>query len=541
MDPLKQRHIRNLDDTHGTHSFAELDPQSTQETSTQEASAHSPAIAPDLINHRTPSNNAGDRSRILNPVDFTDCHQRTDIALHQAPSTPVPALPFSSAVRPAETISSRRHPQRQHQKQASEWHDIDQFSAGRFINIEPAALQRQQITILRPALFSLAVPSNTAPTVFALASSVPNLIGSQLSMNPSNQPTVEQDPVPFKTIFDQPPITSIEPPLSETSSPVASSMKAQHDSPQQPPQHEQSCTFESACRASQVTSNISSDRTRVEGEDDEIYHYLASTGLTERPASPQSSQTRQEATSLDSDLESPMSPTTLLTLSTNLNKMTAHDQDLDPCHFRTNADQRQKAEDNQLDDKFMIGSRATAFEFAPMNNNGDYIASIQLREESVLRDGHIRLTLPPDGQKTATEATPEVSVPPPTAAGLDSKAISSVNECIGDGSGVELSSHLSSVDGYLSESDVNMEALRVKEEISSISKFDYIEKVNEASTRDKEESIESLVESMDWTKTGLGPRSGWPRELVMTFQLLLKSPSPLGLYWGDKSYMLYND
>ncbi|KAG0310131.1 hypothetical protein BGZ99_000642 [Dissophora globulifera] len=365
MDPLKQRLARTFD---SSHSLAELDPQSTQE-----ASVHSPSITPDSVHRRTPSNNAvdgnlegtavnnsrydhttlaydesalfekddnaGDHSRILDLVDSTNCYQRTDIALQQAPSTPVTALSFNCAVRPAETISSRQYPQRQDQKRTGEWNHIDQLSASRFINSKPPALQQQQTTIPRPARFSLSVPSNTAPTVFALASSLLDPIFTQLSINPPNQPIVEQDPVP---------------------------------------------------------------------------------------------------------------------------------------------------------------------------------------------------------QKTATEAAAEVSTPPPTAAGLDSKAISSVNDCVSDKIGVELSSHPSNVDGYLSESDVNIEALRVKE-MSSISKFDYIEKVNEAPTRDKEESIESLVESMDWSKTGLGPRSGWPRELATTFQVLLKSPSPLGLYWGDKNYMLYND
>ncbi|KAG0307601.1 hypothetical protein BGZ99_001405, partial [Dissophora globulifera] len=571
MDSPKQRHIRSLDGTHGFHSPTERDPQSAQEIS-----AHSPFITPDSVHRRTSSNNAvdgslegtavnsssgrydrtalaydegslfekddsaSDRNRILDLDNSTDCYQRTDFAPRQVLFTPAPALPYNSAVRSPVTISSRRYSQGQGQKQASEWHHIDQMTVGRFINIEPAALQQQQTAIRHPVLSSPPVPSRTAPTVFPLVSSISNPIVSKISMNLPRQPIAEQVPVPFETFLRPPPNTGIGLPPRETSSGVTSSIQSQHDASQQLPFLKQSFNLESISRATQAAPNSSPDRTRVGGKDDEIHSIFESAGLAERPISSHGNQTPHEATGCNLSMVLPPRPTTLLTPSTNTNKTPVHDKDLDPFYFKTKADHQQKAEDNQVDNNNTIGSRTTAIEFAPMKNNDDHKASIQSREERLLRDGHIRLTLPLDERKIEKAAAVEASAPPPTAEGFDIKAISSGNSRMSDRIGVELSSHPSTVDGNLSESDVNMEALRVKEEIS-ISKFDYIEKVNEAPTRDKEKSIESLVESMDWSKTGLGPRSGWPRELAMTFQVILKSTSPLGIYWGDKDYMLYND
>ncbi|KAG0298665.1 hypothetical protein BGZ98_000124, partial [Dissophora globulifera] len=572
MDPLKQRHIRNLDGTHDFHSLAERDLQSAQEAST-----HSPSITSGSVHRKTSSNNAVDCSlestadtntcsdrtalayeegtlfekddfssdfnRILDVDDFTDCYRRTDFAPRQVPFTPVPTLPYNSPVRRAETISPRQHCQGHEQKQPSVWHHLDWMATGRFINVEPAALQQQQTTILRPALFSLSVPSNATPTVFALASSVPNPIINQLSMNLLSQPTVEQDLIPFKT----PRNTGTEPSLSDISSRATSSIQSQHDASQQVPLLKQSCAFESISQTTQAAPNSNPDRTKVGGKDDEIHPIFESAGLAEGPVSPQSNQTPHEATGRNLSMVHPPWPTTLLTPSTNSNKTPVHDKDLDPCYFKTKADQQQKAEDNQVGNNNTIGSKTTAIEFAPMKNNDDHKASIQSREERLLRDGHIRLTLPLDGQTavmtttTTTTATAEASTLSPTAAGLEIKAKSSLNGCVGDENGVELSNPPSSVNRYLSRGDVNLEAMRDKDGTSSMPKCNHAEKMNGVSMQDKEESIECLIESMDWTKTGLGPRSGWQRELTVVFQVMLKSSSPYGLYWGDKNYLLYND
>ncbi|KAF9187269.1 hypothetical protein BGZ49_004092, partial [Haplosporangium sp. Z 27] len=56
-----------------------------------------------------------------------------------------------------------------------------------------------------------------------------------------------------------------------------------------------------------------------------------------------------------------------------------------------------------------------------------------------------------------------------------------------------------------------------------------------------EDSVESLYDTKDWSSTGLGPRSEWPIELTLLIKLMMKSASQLAIYWGDESYLLYND
>ncbi|KAG0314382.1 hypothetical protein BGZ99_008166 [Dissophora globulifera] len=593
MDPLNQRHFQALDGTHGSHSLAERVPQSAQE-----ASAHSSSITPNSVHHRTLCNNnvdgglegnavtnsrpnhttpayeegalfekddnTGDRRHILDlDDDSTDCYQRTDFPPRQAPFTTASAISFDTAARPAETISQRQHRQRQEQKQASEWHHVDQMATGRLVNIEPDALQQQQMTILHPALSSLPVPSSAAPTVFTLASSVPNPTVSQLSMNLPNQPGAEQVPLPFKTILCPPSNTEIGPPTGETSPLAESSMQPQHDASQQPLLHERNYSSESTSLDTHATPNSSLDHMMAGGRDDTIHSNVTSPRLAERGVSPQSNQTRREATCCKLGLVSSPSPSTLSTPSTNSKQMPVHDQDLDPRHFRTNADQQQKAEENQVGNNNVTDSSTAVYGISPMDNNRDPKASIQLKEDHVLRDEHIRCTLSLNGQKSAAPPpTVEASAPPPpaveasappppaveasasplpVAAGPESKAISSASGSSGGESGDELLSRPSGADRHLSHSKVSLETPRVRAGISPMLDLDQVEKVLEVPMRDDEESVESLVESMDWSKTGLGPRSGWPRELVVMMQILMKSPSPLALYWGDKDYLLYND
>ncbi|KAG0324352.1 hypothetical protein BG000_002240, partial [Podila horticola] len=63
----------------------------------------------------------------------------------------------------------------------------------------------------------------------------------------------------------------------------------------------------------------------------------------------------------------------------------------------------------------------------------------------------------------------------------------------------------------------------------------------ESRTNSKEPSVESLVESKDWSTTGLGPRENWDPELSMLMPMLMRSAAPLAIYWGDQSYLIYND
>ncbi|WP_413624667.1 response regulator [Luteibacter sp. Lutesp34] len=51
----------------------------------------------------------------------------------------------------------------------------------------------------------------------------------------------------------------------------------------------------------------------------------------------------------------------------------------------------------------------------------------------------------------------------------------------------------------------------------------------------------ALIRAFDWTATGLGPIESWPQSLRTVTALLLLSPVPLVLLWGEKGIMIYND
>jgi PAS domain S-box-containing protein len=51
----------------------------------------------------------------------------------------------------------------------------------------------------------------------------------------------------------------------------------------------------------------------------------------------------------------------------------------------------------------------------------------------------------------------------------------------------------------------------------------------------------SLIRAFDWAQTALGPLDGWPQSLKTATALLVLSPVPIVLLWGDDGYMIYND
>ena len=51
----------------------------------------------------------------------------------------------------------------------------------------------------------------------------------------------------------------------------------------------------------------------------------------------------------------------------------------------------------------------------------------------------------------------------------------------------------------------------------------------------------ALMGALDWSATSLGPISGWPQSLKTTVGLLLRSPIPIVLLWGEEGVMIYND
>jgi len=50
-----------------------------------------------------------------------------------------------------------------------------------------------------------------------------------------------------------------------------------------------------------------------------------------------------------------------------------------------------------------------------------------------------------------------------------------------------------------------------------------------------------LIRTMDWTRSGLGPVESWPPSLRAVTGMLLLSPVPIVLLWGELGIMIYND
>ncbi|WP_448650735.1 ATP-binding protein [Pseudomonas fluorescens] len=49
------------------------------------------------------------------------------------------------------------------------------------------------------------------------------------------------------------------------------------------------------------------------------------------------------------------------------------------------------------------------------------------------------------------------------------------------------------------------------------------------------------IRAFDWSTTDLGPIDAWPTSLVSAVQMLLASPMPMVILWGQAGYMIYND
>ena len=51
----------------------------------------------------------------------------------------------------------------------------------------------------------------------------------------------------------------------------------------------------------------------------------------------------------------------------------------------------------------------------------------------------------------------------------------------------------------------------------------------------------ALMAALDWSKTPLGPVTGWPPSLRSAVDLCLASPFPTAIYWGPELVLVYND
>ena len=50
-----------------------------------------------------------------------------------------------------------------------------------------------------------------------------------------------------------------------------------------------------------------------------------------------------------------------------------------------------------------------------------------------------------------------------------------------------------------------------------------------------------LIAARDWSRTSLGPIAGWPQSLKTALGMVLLSPVPIAMLWGEDGIMLYND
>jgi two-component sensor histidine kinase/PAS domain-containing protein len=53
--------------------------------------------------------------------------------------------------------------------------------------------------------------------------------------------------------------------------------------------------------------------------------------------------------------------------------------------------------------------------------------------------------------------------------------------------------------------------------------------------------VGQLIRDFDWEQAGIGPLDSWPQSLRSVTQMLLLSPVPIVLLWGEEGVMIYND
>ncbi|MDF2693369.1 MAG: luxQ1 [Labilithrix sp.] len=56
------------------------------------------------------------------------------------------------------------------------------------------------------------------------------------------------------------------------------------------------------------------------------------------------------------------------------------------------------------------------------------------------------------------------------------------------------------------------------------------------------DDMPTLVQSFDWSRTPLGPRSSWPADVsALVHDVVLRTPFPMALWWGEELIQVYND
>jgi two-component system sensor histidine kinase VicK len=50
-----------------------------------------------------------------------------------------------------------------------------------------------------------------------------------------------------------------------------------------------------------------------------------------------------------------------------------------------------------------------------------------------------------------------------------------------------------------------------------------------------------LIRSIDWSTTPLGPAETWPESLRLATSIVLSTPFPMYIAWGNEYTQIYND
>ncbi len=56
-----------------------------------------------------------------------------------------------------------------------------------------------------------------------------------------------------------------------------------------------------------------------------------------------------------------------------------------------------------------------------------------------------------------------------------------------------------------------------------------------------EGGVAEIIRAKEWSATALGPIEGWSESLRTTVSLILASPFPIDLIWGQEAVQIWND
>ncbi|CAO3565271.1 unnamed protein product [Mortierella alpina] len=178
-----------------------------------------------------------------------------------------------------------------------------------------------------------------------------------------------------------------------------------------------------------------------------------------------------------------------------------------------------------LEHKDTVGSRSSMFEFAPAYNQGDHqqlnmhAGKDRVRPASTGADSHqsfqSQARLQPQQQQQQQYESPMSS------SSASSATARTRTETTND---VQNSMAIPSARAGISQNLTLGPLTNLK-------------------TRDEPNlpTTEILAATKDWSTTGLGPRSSWPMELLVFVQMMMRSESPLAIYWGEQCYLIYNE